>query len=33
MAIRAAFDIKTDLSSFEKGDFISANDPAYEPLL
>ena len=33
MAILAAFGIKTDLASFEKGEFIDANDPAYEPLL
>ena len=33
MAILAAFGIKTDLASFENGEFINANDPAYEPLL
>ena len=33
MAILAAFDIKTDLASFEKGEFIDANDPAYEPFV
>jgi hypothetical protein len=33
MAILAAFSIKTDLASFEKGEFINAHDPDYEPLL
>ncbi len=33
VAILAAFGIKTDLASFDKGEFINENDPAYEPLL
>jgi len=33
VAILAAFGIKTDLASFDKGEFIDANNPAYEPLL
>ncbi len=32
-AILAAFGIKTDLASFDRGEFIDANNPAYEPLL
>jgi hypothetical protein len=32
-AILAAFGIKTDLASFDKGKFINEKDPAYEALL
>ncbi len=33
VAILAAFAIKTDLTSFDRGEFIDTNNPAYEPPL